>query len=181
MDLSIHQSGAAAAPPAAPASPSVGYPTPGNPGTGLAASVPGAYWRYQLQAEIAALLSAAAITPNHSTLTQLRDAAIAVSGRPGHTYTASDWAWLDKSLGIMIQWALVAVNRGSYATFSFPTAWTGGVFAIVATKGALVDAAGEYSACVAPNIANPLTQFTVTCTGPAGVNEQGIYVIAIGR
>lgn len=71
MDLSQYLAGASATPPSAPASPSAGYPTGGNPATGVGATTPGAYWFYQLQAEIATLLAAAGLSPSQSSLGQL--------------------------------------------------------------------------------------------------------------
>jgi hypothetical protein len=79
MDLSQYRSNAALVPPTAPASPSTGYPTPGDPATGTPATRPGAYWHYQLQAELAAVLADAGLSPSAATLTQLRDTLRALS------------------------------------------------------------------------------------------------------
>lgn len=67
-------SGAAGSPPAVPGAPSSGYPTAGNPSTGTAATKPGPYWYHMIMEELLAVISAAGITPNQGTLTQLRDA-----------------------------------------------------------------------------------------------------------
>lgn len=143
MDLSVHQSGAAATPPIPPASPSIGYPTPGNPGTGLAASIPGAYWRYQLQAEMAAVIAAAGLTPNHASLTQVRDAIRALADAEivyqfGATDTTPDKCHLNENgwqilpSGLIIQWGSVSIYTtgapGTWLTWAatlpiaFPTA-----------------------------------------------------------
>lgn len=71
-------SGAVGSAPAAPASPSVGYPTAGNPGTGTPATKPGPYWYHQITEELLAIIAAAGITPAQGTLTQLRDAIAAI-------------------------------------------------------------------------------------------------------
>jgi hypothetical protein len=70
----IFESGAAVAPPAAPASPSTGYATAGNPGAGVPATKPGAWWFHQVTEELRAVIVAAGLTPDHTVLTQLRDA-----------------------------------------------------------------------------------------------------------
>lgn len=71
MKLTAYQSGASGSPPSPPASPSVGYPTAGNPLTPTPATKPGAYWFYQMAAEFSNLFAKAGITPNLTDLTQL--------------------------------------------------------------------------------------------------------------
>jgi microcystin-dependent protein len=71
MDNRVWASGAAASPPIAPASPSVGYPSPGDPLTATPASKGGAFWFHQLGEELRAVLTAAGITPDHEDLTQV--------------------------------------------------------------------------------------------------------------
>lgn len=74
MDLGIFESGASGTPPTAPASPSSGYPTNGDPGAPTPATVAGEFWFYQQQAEMTALLTAAGITPSTGDLTQVLQA-----------------------------------------------------------------------------------------------------------
>jgi hypothetical protein len=71
VDLRKFQEGAAADPPGVPGTLSTGYPTDGDPGVGAAATIPGAYWFYQLAEEHRNLLLAAGIMPNHEVFTQL--------------------------------------------------------------------------------------------------------------
>lgn len=71
MDNRKWESGASANPPAAPAAPSSGYPTDGDPLASVPPTVPGAHWFYQLGEELRAILVAAGITPDHTNLTQL--------------------------------------------------------------------------------------------------------------
>jgi hypothetical protein len=73
MDRS-YASGAAGSAPVAPASPSIGYPTAGNPGTGTPATKPGPYWYHQITEELLAIITAAGITPAQGALTQLASA-----------------------------------------------------------------------------------------------------------
>lgn len=63
-----------ASPPSAPASPSVGYPTDGNPLAAQNATEPGAYWFHAIGEELRAVILEGGLTPNTSILTQVRDA-----------------------------------------------------------------------------------------------------------
>jgi len=71
MDNRKFQAGAAASPPVAPASPSSGYPSNGNPTTGTQATVPGDFWFHQMGEELRNLVLAAGMTPASSDLAQL--------------------------------------------------------------------------------------------------------------
>ena len=82
MDRSF-SSGALGTPPAAPGSPSIGYPTAGNPAGSVPATKPGAYWYYMITEELLALVAAAGLTPALGTLTQVRDAMYALFARVG--------------------------------------------------------------------------------------------------
>ena len=74
MNPNLWKSGASATPPDAPTSPSVGYPTGGDPSLGIEPTTGGAYYFYQLSQEIQALLTAAGITPDHEDLGQMTEA-----------------------------------------------------------------------------------------------------------
>ncbi len=67
----VYESGAAAAPPGQPASPSTGYPTAGNPQTAVPATKPGPWWYHMVTEELRAVVAAAGITPSHTDVTQL--------------------------------------------------------------------------------------------------------------
>lgn len=67
----VYESGAAAAPPGQPASPSTGYPTAGNPQTAVPATKPGPWWYHMITEELRAVVAAAGITPSHTDVTQL--------------------------------------------------------------------------------------------------------------
>lgn len=67
-------SGSSASPPAAPASPSVGYATAGNPGTGTPATKPGAYWYHMITEEMQRAVIENGLTPSQTDLTQLAKA-----------------------------------------------------------------------------------------------------------
>lgn len=74
MDNRKWESGAAVTPPAAPVTPSSGYPTGGDPGMSVGATVPGAWWFHSLGEEMRAVLVAAGITPDTSNNAQLLEA-----------------------------------------------------------------------------------------------------------
>ncbi|MEY3760056.1 MAG: hypothetical protein RIR39_1547 [Pseudomonadota bacterium] len=71
MENRKYQSGAVSTPPSAPAIPSVGYPTNGNPGSGVNATQPGEHWFYKIGEEIRAVITGASLIPTDSDLTQL--------------------------------------------------------------------------------------------------------------
>ena len=70
----VYESGAAAAPPSQPASPSTGYPTAGNPQTAVPATKPGPWWYHMVTEELRAVVAAAGITPSHTDVSQLATA-----------------------------------------------------------------------------------------------------------
>lgn len=74
MDNRSFESGASATPPAAPASPSAGYPTNGNPTLAIPATLPGDYWFYQIGEEIRNVIVGAGLTPSAADLSQLTTA-----------------------------------------------------------------------------------------------------------
>ncbi len=79
----VFDKGAAASPPAPPATPSSGYPTAGDPATGQMPTQPGPYWFHQITEELRNAIVAGGLTPDHTKLTQLRDAINALIGRLG--------------------------------------------------------------------------------------------------
>lgn len=64
-------SGASGSAPSVPASPSIGYPTAGNPGSGTPATKPGEYWFYMITEEIRKVITDAGLTPAAGNVTQL--------------------------------------------------------------------------------------------------------------
>ena len=74
MDNRAWSSGASASPPSAPASPSMGYPTPGDPQTATPATKGGAFWFHMIGEELRAVLTAAGITPSTANNAQLLEA-----------------------------------------------------------------------------------------------------------
>jgi hypothetical protein len=71
MDNRKFQSAASATPPTAPVSPSSGYPTNGNPGTGTPATLPGEFWFHKIGEELRAIITDAGLTPSDTDLGQV--------------------------------------------------------------------------------------------------------------
>lgn len=76
------KSGASATPPAL-TNASDGYATGGNPGLGIAPSQPGAHMWHMVVEEILSVILAAGLTPDKTSVTQLRDAVRDLSGGIG--------------------------------------------------------------------------------------------------
>lgn len=72
-------SGTAPTPAAAGA---VGYPRPGNPGTGTPATKPGPYWYHMVTEELRKVITDAGMTPDHLNLSQLSAAIRSLTGIP---------------------------------------------------------------------------------------------------
>ena len=71
MEPRSFEAGASASAPTAPASPSLGYASDGNPLLGSPATVPGAFWFHKLGEELRAILTATGITPSDADLAQV--------------------------------------------------------------------------------------------------------------
>lgn len=74
MEPRKYKSGAVETPPPPLASPSIGYPTPGNEAIGLDATAPGAYWHYAISEEMRNVIVQAGLTPDYEDLTQFSQA-----------------------------------------------------------------------------------------------------------
>jgi len=124
-----YESGAAGSPPSAPGSPSAGYPTAGDPGSATPATKPGPYWFHMITEELYQLVIAAGLTPAFGTLTQVRDAVLAlISSAIGWSTgdvkltlkTAADSGWImcnDGTIGDASSGATYA-NSNAQALFT---------------------------------------------------------------
>ena len=68
------EAGASGTPPSAPASPSTGYATAGNPATSTPATKPGKYWYHMVTEELRKVIVDAGLTPDHTNVNQLSQA-----------------------------------------------------------------------------------------------------------
>lgn len=83
-------SGASGTPPSAPVSPSSGYATSGNPGTGTPATKPGAWWYHMITEELRQLIVAAGLTPDYTNTSQVAQAVQAlIAAGAANDYKAS--------------------------------------------------------------------------------------------
>lgn len=76
-----YEAGAVALAPTAPVTPSIGYPTGGNPLGGVPATKPGDWWFHMITEELRALIVAAGLTPSHATVNQVAAAVAAIAKR----------------------------------------------------------------------------------------------------
>lgn len=189
MDLSSYASGAAGIPPTAPGSPSVGYPSGGNPQTGQVATSPGAYWFYQLQAEMDALLSAADLTPDADALTQLRSAVEILADTrityqfgstaptPDRCHLATN-GWQILPSGLIVQWGqATGVNNSGWTTVTYPIAFPTEILHLQCSATGQNYFAVAFSEITAHNV-NTLTQCVIN--GNTAAPGAAVWWLAIG-
>ncbi|MDO9235957.1 MAG: hypothetical protein Q7U28_07995 [Aquabacterium sp.] len=177
-------SGSSASPPTAPASPSIGYATAGNPGAGTPATKPGAYWYHMMTEEIRGVLVAAGLTPSQSDVTQLlqalraagvfqtqatNDATTKVATtafvNPGSSIASTGYLKLPS--GLIIQWGSSAsISSGANLAVTLPIAFPNNIFNFytLLQQGTDLAAGGAY---VGQNRASSLSSITIRNLGPA--------------
>lgn len=117
-------SGASGTPPTAPASPSIGYPTKGNAGTGTPATKPGEYWYHMITEEMRAVIAAAGLTPSLSDLTQLLQALPgALASRPEMARSLAASGYQRLPGGLIVQWGQVTTSGSADVAVTFPIAF----------------------------------------------------------
>lgn len=127
----IYSSGAAGSAPSVPASPSSGYPTAGNPGTGTPATKPGPYWYHMIMEELMAVIVAAGITPASGTLNQLlqalRAAGVFVTQAVSDDSTkVATTAWVRAAMSNIASAAGFAASFGASQGYIKLPSWLGG-------------------------------------------------------
>lgn len=90
MDPRNYKSGAAASPPDAPAAPSTGYPTEGNPGSGVPATNPGPFWYYKVGESLRNLIVAGGVAPDDSNLSAITQAVLNLVSATNHVVRLED-------------------------------------------------------------------------------------------
>lgn len=112
-----YASGAAGSAPTYPASPSIGYPTGGNPSLAIPATKPGPWWYYMISEEIRKVITDASLTPDGSNITQLSAAIQALIAVGAKLPVGTPLMWLTP---VAPAWALVrdgsAITRATYIT-----------------------------------------------------------------
>jgi hypothetical protein len=174
MDLRSYQAGAAATAPPAPASPSVGFPTAGTPGS-VPATEPGPWWFHQQAEEARAILLAAGLTPSATVLNQLLTALQTLFAGKMTTITRSsgDAALLLDRFDVIHQYVTNGSNNCDVTTQMVD----GGVYEVLintqANGGAIA-----YDLDVRPNNTSYSGQFSVgvilTAAGNASTPNQGV-------
>ena len=90
MDPRNYESGAAGSPPSAPASPSNGYPTGGDPQTATPATKPGAFWFYKVGESLRNIITTAGLTPDDGDLNLLQKAIVKLVSATNHVVRLED-------------------------------------------------------------------------------------------
>ncbi len=90
MDPHNYESGAAGSPPSAPASPSNGYPTGGDPQTATPATKPGAFWFYKIGESLRNIITTAGLTPDDGDLNLLQKAIVKLVSATNHVVRLED-------------------------------------------------------------------------------------------
>lgn len=183
-----YQSGAAGSAPAAPVSPSIGYPTAGNPATATPATKPGPYWYHMITEEMRAVIAAAGLTPSQSDLTQLLQALPgALASRPEMARSLAANGYQKLPSGLIIQWGSVQSANIATTTVNYPIAFPNNCFQVVASG---YNVSGGVQAMVTANSPSGLSSasFNAFYAGTpgvpmslAGTSQVRIQYIAIGN
>lgn len=174
------ESGAAGSAPTAPASPSVGYPTAGNPGTGTPPTKPGPWWFHMVTEELRAIITAAGLTPTQGTIDQVLQALPnALASRPEMAKSLSSNGYQKLPGGLIIQWGTTAgTDATGYVAQTLPITFPNSQLGASAVYSA--GSRNAIQAQVASLVTNQIQLFASTCsTGAAAVGAVLKY-IAIG-
>lgn len=90
MEPRNYEADASASPPAAPAVPSVGYPTNGDPTSGTPATWPGAHWIYKVGESLRNLITSAGLTPDDGDLNLVQKAIVKLVSASNHVVRLED-------------------------------------------------------------------------------------------
>lgn len=190
-------SGSSASPPAAPGSPSIGYPTSGNSGTGTPATKPGPYWYHMITEEIRGVLVAAGLTPSQGDVTQLLQAlrasgvfqtqptndsgtkvATTAFANPGSSLAGNGWQKLPS--GLIIQWGLTAsvtiTNSQAATNAALPIAFPNNFFKVIGS------AEGSQASISASIVKSGLTLVSGVINNTSGTSYTGsMAYVAFGN
>lgn len=190
-------SGASGTPPSAPVSPSSGYATSGNPGTGTPATKPGAWWYHMMTEELRALIVAAGLTPDFTNTSQVAQAVQAlIAVATGNDFKASvrvatvganitlaggapntlDGVTLVANDRILVKDQTTGSQNGLYYVSTLGTGANG-----TWTRAADADGAGELTSgaivAVEDGTTNADTQFMLTTDGPITIGTTALTFI----
>lgn len=171
------ESGAAGSAPSAPGSPSIGYPTGGNPGGGTQPTKPGPYWFHMITEELRAIVTAAGLTPAQSTIDQVLQALPnALASRPEMAKSLAANGYQKLPGGLILQWGSTAATTLGIDMFqSLPLAFPNAFYALVVSQSYTNNSGSIGYFCGGPN--GQLSQFTWR----GSVSGNGGCFIAIGK
>ena len=86
----VYESAVSSTPPTAPETPLLGYPTSGNPATGIPATIQGAWNIHMIMEELRNVIIAAGIEPDAKDVTQLSQAILDIAQRQIPSATETD-------------------------------------------------------------------------------------------
>lgn len=143
-----YASGSSGTAPTAPVSPSIGFPTAGNPGTATPATKPGPWWYHMVTEELRKVIVDAGLTPDHTDLAQLSAAVQALASVAASTGEIAAFSAVNKFIrpdrlasafanslaasgyqklpgGLIFQWGTTAsiASSVSSGTITFPIAF----------------------------------------------------------
>lgn len=148
MDNRKWAADALATAPVAPAAPSNGYPTNGDPGSGQNATEPGAWWFHAIGEEIRAVIEAGGLSPNLGNLTQLRDAILTMIGAGSQSLLPNGYRQFEG--GLLLQWGSITLPVSvstANVDVTYPVAFPNAAFLMIGSIGVHVanyDASASY-------------------------------------
>lgn len=185
MDNRKWEADAIVSPPTEPALPSDGYPTNGDPGAAQNATEPGAWWFHAIGEELRAVIIEGGLTPNISTLTQLRDAIKNIA--KGGDYKASVRVASTAAINLAAPGAsidgvaMVAGDRfleKDHATLASRGIYIWNGAAVAATRAADADAGTEFNGGaiipVEEGTVNSDTNWQLTNNGTVTIGTTGL-------
>jgi hypothetical protein len=198
----IWAAGALGTPPPAPSSPSTGYPTDGDPLSSVQPTYPGAYWFHQVTMEILNAITAAGLTPDQTTLTQLASAIAllgpvqSVNGRTGAVsgvVDTSSFTGANQSMaangyqklpgGLILQWMTVSVgdvaSGGTSGTATLPISFPNNNFFSSCSPLDGVGGSGSISAMTISKTTSQVVWKLNEWT--AGTQSASVLIFALGN
>lgn len=167
----IDNSTAAAVLPTPSAAGTPGYWTAGNPVSGTPATVISPDWMNAVQEELTTVITAGGVVPSKTNNTQLLTALGSIFGGGG-TLSATGWQKLPG--GLILQWSSVTIPTSTSIIWTYPVAFTSGVFGVFATTRATATSTEVVGVVGTPS----LTQAQID-TLPGGAIVAA-YVVALG-
>lgn len=102
-----------------------------------------------------------------------------LNSRPGHTYTWNDWAWIDKSSGLILQWLSVTTSivNGADSTFTLPITFKNSFLMALACYN---ESSYPYTDITTPLLVTGGNKTSVTVRSYTGSNN-GVNIFVIGN